>query len=276
MTTTFTATFATMDEFIIRAIIGGILVAVISAPLGCLVVWQRMSYFGAALSHAALLGVALGLLLGLPIKLAILLICAVLALLLFLAQRMGSLGSDTILGILAHASLAIGLIVISLMPAVRIDLMAYLFGDVLTISWNDIVWIGLTLAFVFALLTKIWQAMLSLIVDGDLATVDGHHRDKLQMLYLLSLSAVVAVAMQVVGLLLIVSLLIIPAATARPFSRTPEQMVWGAIMAGISSVLIGIWMSLSWDLPAGPSIVASASILFVFSASLSGLLNSRA
>jgi len=266
---------AIMDDFIIRATAGGILVAIVSAPLGCLVVWQRMSYFGAALSHAALLGVALGLLLGLPIKLAILLISMVIALLLYLAQRLGSLGSDTILGILAHASLAFGLIALSLMPGLRVDLMAYLFGDVLTISWNDIAWIGATLALVFALLYRIWQPMLSVIIDSDLATVDGHHQDKLQMLFLLSLSAVVAVAMQVVGLLLIVSLLIIPAASARPFSETPEQMMWGAMITGIGSVMVGIWLSLAWDLPAGPAIVASASILFVVSVSLSSLFRHR-
>lgn len=253
---------AIMDDFIIRALIGGLLVALLTAPLGCLVVWQRMAYFGAALSHAALLGIALGFLLQLDLKLAILMVSVVMTGLMLLLLRIRTIGSDTILGILAHGSLAFGLLAISLLPTLRVDLMGYLFGDILTISWNDIAWIAAGGTVIVLGLLRIWRPLLSTIVHPDLATADGHSHDRLQLVFLLLLSVVVAVSMQVVGLLLIVSLLIIPAAAARGFSRSPEQMVAYSFVAAAASVICGLMLSLTLDTPAGPSIVASACLLF--------------
>ncbi len=264
-----------MDEFILRALIAGLVVAIFSAPLGCLVVWQRMAYFGAALSHAALLGVALGFILGLNLQLAILLVSILISLILLILQRYDSIGNDTILGILAHGSLAFGLLVLSLMPTLRIDLMGYLFGDILTIGWQDIGWIIAGAVVITVVLRKCWHPLLSTIIHPDLATVDGHEKGKLQLVFLLLLSVAVAVSMQVVGLMLVVSLLIIPSATARPFSDSPEQMLWRTMIAGTASVLSGLWMSLTLDTPAGPSIVASASVLFVISISTSTLMAAK-
>ncbi len=254
-----------MDEFIWRALIGGVLVALFSAPLGCLVVWQRMAYFGAALSHAALLGVALGFVLGINLQLAILLVSILVSLSLLILQRYRSIANDTILGILAHSSLAFGLIALSFIPGLRVDLMGFLFGDILTISWIDIGWIAGGAVVIGGILGALWHPMLSTIIHPDLAAVDGHHQVRNQLIFLLLLSIAVAVSMQVVGLILIVSLLIIPPATARPFSDSPEQMLWRSGVVGIISVLLGLWMSLTLDTPAGPSIVASASVLFLLS-----------
>ena len=251
-----------MDEFLLRAVIGGVLVALISAPLGCLVVWQRMAYFGATLSHAALLGIALGLALKLDLRLSILLVSLLIALLLTLIRRFQALSSDTILGILAHGSLAFGILSLSFMPALRVDLMAYLFGDILTINWTDITWIVVGGLLITVIIARIWRPLLSTIIHADLAWVDGHRQDRLQLIFLILISIAVAVSMQVVGLLLIVSLLIIPPATARLFSHSPEQMVGAAAAIGVVSVLGGLGMSLGLDTPTGPSIVASASILF--------------
>ena len=251
-----------MDEFLLRALIGGVLVALISAPLGCLVVWQRMAYFGATLSHAALLGIALGLVLKVDLRLSILMVSLLIALLLMLIRRYKTLSSDTILGILAHGSLAAGILALSFMPTVRIDLMAYLFGDILTINWTDITWIVVGGTLIAVIIARVWQPLLSVIIHADLAWVDGHRQDRLQLIFLMLISVAVAVSMQVVGLLLIVSLLIIPPAAARLFTRSPEQMVSAAAMVGVVSVLGGLGMSLELDTPTGPSIVACASILF--------------
>lgn len=251
-----------MDDFILRALIGGIGVAILSGPLGCLVVWQRMSYFGAALSHAALLGIALGVFLQIDLKLAMLSVAVLTSLGLLALNRNHQFSADTILGVLAHATLALGIIVLSLLPDVRVDLMAYLFGDILSISWQDIAWIYLGGIGVMGVLALIWKPLLSLTLHRELALVDGVNELRTRFIFLILLSFVIAISMQLVGILLIVSLLIIPAAAARKFSSSPEQMALIAILIGLISVVLGLSASLQFDTPAGPSVVLAASGLF--------------
>ncbi len=256
-------TKTSMDDFLIRALIGGIGVAILCGPLGCLVVWQRMTYFGAALSHAALLGVALGIYLQINLTLSILGICIAVSGLLVMMGRNTTLTSDTALGILAHGSLALGVLVLSLIPSLRLDLMSYLFGDILSISWQDIIWIYAGGSVVIAVLLCIWPRILSLIIQRDLALVDGVVEENIRLIFLILLSFVVAMSMQIVGILLIVSLLIIPAAAARKFSSSPEQMALMTIVIGIVAVALGLGLSLLWDTPAGPSIVVCATTIFL-------------
>lgn len=258
----FTGTFVIMDDFLLRALAGGLLVAVFSAPLGCLMVWQRMSYFGATLSHAALLGIALGLVLKIPLPIGILIVSTLVSALLMLLQGRKSISNDTILGILAHGSLAAGLIALSLLPGLRMNLMGYLFGDILTISRIDLLWMLAGTVTILLTLTWLWRPLLSTIVQAELARVDGYNLQRLQLCFLLLLSIAVAVSMQVIGVLLIVSLLIIPAATARPFARSPEQMMMLAAVAGMLSVGGGLLFSLTFDTPTGPSIVIASCALF--------------
>lgn len=260
-----------MDEFLLRAFLGGLLIALISAPLGCLVVWQRMAWFGAALSHAALLGIAMGFLVGIHPMAAILLICLLVTALLLLMQRFRDLGNDTALGILAHGSLALGLIAVSLVPDLRVDLLAYLFGDILTMSWADILWILIGSGVILAVLGRIWNPLLSTVVHVDLAWVEGHRKDRLQLVLLILLSMAVAMSMQVIGLLLVVSLLIIPAATARGFARSPEHMAGLAFLAAVFAVVTGLLISMGLDTPTGPSIVAASAILFALVTLLRGV-----
>ncbi|WP_423910075.1 metal ABC transporter permease [Candidatus Spongiihabitans sp.] len=259
-----------MDEFLVRALVGGIGVAIICGPLGCLVVWQRMSYFGAALSHAALLGIVLGLYFEINLYLSILLICIIVSCLMMLMNRYKDLSSDTAMGILAHASLALGILMLGLMPALRMDLMGYLFGDILSISWLDIVWIYIGGGLVMSILFWIWPPILSLIIQRDLALVDGIDENKIRLAFLVLLSFVVAISMQIVGILLIVSLLIIPAATARRFATSPEQMALFAMLIGTLAVVSGLVISLYWDTPTGPSIVAGASAIFMLATVFGG------
>ena len=260
-----------MDDFLARALLGGIGVAVICGPLGCLVVWQRMTYFGATLSHAALLGIALGLFLKLNLQLGILLVSLAVSLLLVLMSRHRFLSSDTVLGILAHGSLALGLVLLTVLPGVRLDLLGYLFGDILAISRPDILWIYLGGLGVLVTLAKIWRPLLSLIIQRELALVDGINEHRMRAVFFLLLSLVVAVAMQVVGILLIVSLLIIPAATARYFANSPEIMALLATAFGIAAVTGGLGMSLFLDTPAGPSIVVVGAGVFAVCAGTSSL-----
>ncbi|MFQ5774916.1 MAG: metal ABC transporter permease [Kiloniellaceae bacterium] len=264
-----------MDDFFIRALIAGLGVAAVTAPLGCFVVWRRMAYFGATLAHGALLGVALGLLLGVDVTLGIAASSVAIALMVVLLQRQRLIGSDTLLGILAHSGLAIGLVALGLLAGLRVDLMAYLFGDVLAVTRADIAWIYGGGLLVLGVLALIWRPLLIITLDEELARAEGVRVVPVQFAFMLTLAVVIAIAMKVVGILLIVSLLIIPAATARPFARTPERMALLAAALGGLSVIGGLFASSQWDTPSGPSIVVAATVLFALGLALGTGLGRR-
>lgn len=251
-----------MPDFLLNALLAGLALALVAGPLGSLVVWRRMAYFGDTLSHAALLGVALGLLLDISPALAVTLCCVLLALLLVLMQQRQPLASDTLLGILAHSTLSLGLVTLSFMHEVRIDLMGYLFGDLLAVSNSDLAWILGGSALVLILLVPLWRPLLAMTVHEELARVEGVPVTAIRLLLMLLVAVVIAVAMKIVGVLLITSLLIIPAAAAQRYARTPEQMAGGASVLGMLAVCCGLALSWFWDTPAGPSIVVSAAALF--------------
>jgi zinc transport system permease protein len=252
----------TMDDFLVRALLGGIGVALVAGPLGAFVVWRRMAYFGAAMAHAALLGVALGLLLEVDLTLAIIAVCVLLAVVVVGLEKQKALASDTLLGILAHGTLACGLVAIAFQKTVRVDLLAYLFGDILAVSRGDLAWIFAGGGLVLAVLVAIWRPLLAATVHEELAQVEGVAVGRVRLVFMVLLAVAIAVGLKVAGLLLIAALLIIPAAAARRLAATPEQMALGAIAIGCLSVVGGLYGSLTWDAPAGPSIVVAATLLF--------------
>lgn len=262
------------EEFFVRALLGGIGVALIAGPLGCFVVWRRMAYFGDALAHSALLGVALGLMLSIHPILGVLAAGIVLAVSFTLLQKQQRFAADTVLGLLAHSALALGLVALGLMENLRVDLLGYLFGDVLALSWTDVLIIYGSSALVMLALLAIWRRLLAVTVEPELAQADGINPLMIRLLFSLLLAVVVAMAMQVVGVLLITALLIIPAATARRFASTPEQMAGLAAITGALSVILGLWGSLTFDTASGPSIVVAAMCLFLL-ANLAGLFVGR-
>ncbi|MBQ0803595.1 MULTISPECIES: iron chelate uptake ABC transporter family permease subunit [unclassified Sulfitobacter] len=256
-----------LDDFVLRAALAGVGVALAAAPLGCFVVWRRMAYFGDATSHAALLGVALALSLDLPIFGGVLVVA--LAMALIVAGLNGrNVSTDALLGVLAHGALAIGLVAVSLLPNQRVDLSAYLFGEILAVTKGDlaVIWGGAAVS--IALLVWRWQALLSATLNPDLATASGLNPKREQLILTLALALTVAVALKVVGALLIAAMLIIPAAAARPFSRTPETMAIMAAIIGMIATLGGLAASFAFDTPTGPSMVSVAALLFALSAGL--------
>lgn len=255
-----------MDDFILRAVLGGLGVALLAGPLGVFVVWRRMAYFGAALAHSALLGVALGLFFEIHLVFAILAVALAAALVLSVFEDSPTLSTDTVLGILAHGSLALGLVVVAFMEGLRLDLMATLFGDILAVSKQDILLIYGGGAAVLGVMAMIWRPLLALTVHAELARVEGVAVERVRLAFLLLLAFVVALAMKIVGLLLLTALLIIPAASARPFARTPGGMAALATVLGCVSVVAGLWGSFVFDTPSGPSIVLAALVLFGVSA----------
>ena len=254
-----------MDDFMLRAIAAGVGVALVAAPLGAFVVWRRMAYFGDTLAHSALLGLALGFLLDVNPTLAILVVAVCIALLLLLLQSRRMLASDTLLGILAHSTLSVGLVVMAFQDSARVDLIGYLFGDILAVSADDLWWIWGGGVAVLAALAAIWQPLLSLTVHEELAQVEGVPVPVVRLAFVLMIAIVIAIAMKIVGVLLITSMMIIPAAAARRFSQTPEQMALAAALIGVLAVAVGLAASWYWDTPAGPSIVVSAALLFSLS-----------
>lgn len=251
-----------LDDFLVRALLGGLGVALTAGPLGCFVVWRRMAYFGEALANAALLGLVVGLLLDIHMLLGVVVFCSLLALLLGLVERQRLLPLDTILSILAHGTLAFGLVALSLMERVRVDLMSYLFGDILAVSRTDLLLILALLLVVAGCLAAFWRPLLSMTAHADLAAVEGVRVDAMRLLLTMMVAAVIAAGMKVVGVLLIISLLVVPAAAARRLSTTPEQMAALAALIGSVSVAAGLGLSLEADVPTGPAIVAAAVLLF--------------
>jgi len=251
----------------IRAALAGLGVALAAAPLGCFVIWRRMAYFGDATSHAAILGVALALATDLPIFAGVLVVALAMALLLAgLSGRWVS--SDALLGVLSHAALASGLVAISLLDGVRVDLEGYLFGEILAVTTRDVVLIWTGAALVCGLLIWRWQGLLMATLSVDLAVASGTKPRREALILTLAMAVTVAVAIKVVGALLIAAMLVIPAAAARPLARTPETMALWAVLIGAASALGGLGGSFAFDTPTGPSIVTLAAVFFALSVAL--------
>jgi zinc transport system permease protein len=264
-----------IDDFLWRALFGGVGVALVAGPLGSFVVWRRMAYFGDSLAHSALLGVALGFLLGTDLQIGVIATCVALALILVALQQQRRLATDTLLGILSHSALSLGLVAVSFAQTLRIDLMGYLFGDILAVGMTDLAWIYGGGAAALAVLAAIWRPLLAMTVHEELARAEGVPVIAIRLVFMLAIAITIAIAMKIIGILLITSLLIIPAATARRFARTPEQMAALASLTGCLAVVGGLAASLRFDTPSGPSVVVAAAALFLLSLAAGAVASAR-
>ncbi len=251
-----------LDDFFMRALIAGIGLALVTGPAGCFVVWRRLAYFGETIAHSSLLGVALAIVLQFNLVVGILISAALVAFIMFYLDRRGTLPTDTLLGLLAHGGLALGLVILSFFPSMRIDLHGLLFGDILAVQQIDLAVIWGAGAVVLGVLAWLWRPLLAATVNPDLAAVAGLKPERARLIFGLLVAAIIAVAIKIVGILLIVALLIIPAATARRFAPSPEWMAVGAAAVGASATVGGLYASATWDTPSGPSIVVTALALF--------------
>lgn len=251
-----------LDDFVTRALLAGIGTALVTGPAGCFVVWRRLAYFGETIAHSALLGVALALLGEIPLVVGIFGCASVIVLALYFLEGRDALPTDTLLGMFAYGGLALGLVVLAFFPTVRFNLNGLLFGDILAVSRADIaiVWGGGIVA--LFVLWRLWRPLLATTVDADLASVAGFRPERARLAFGLLLAAIIAVAIKIVGVLLIVALLVIPPATVRHLSRSPEAMAVWAAVAGALAVAGGLFASAELDTPSGPSIVVAALALF--------------
>ena len=251
-----------LDDFLVRALLAGIGLALVTGPTGCFIVWRRLAYFGETIAHSALLGVAVAILLDAHLVIGIFAIACGVVLVMFFLEGRDTLPTDTLLGLLAHGGLALGLVILSFFPTMRLDLQALLFGDILGVARADLAMIWLGGAIALAVLVWIWRALLTATVSVDLATVEGLRPERARLVFGFLVAAIIAVAIKIVGVLLIVALLVIPAATVRRFATSPEMMALGAAIMGVVAVGGGLYASAELDTPSGPSIVVVALILF--------------
>ena len=253
------------DDFFIRALFAGIGVAFVTGPLGCFVIWRRLSYFGDTLAHSALLGVTIAYSLEFNIAFSVFITSSLIALILVQLQNKTNLPGDALLGLLAHSSLAVGLVVIGFLTFIRFDIMGLLFGDILAVTVNDIYIIWFGGALILLILKLIWKPLFASTVNYELAEAEGLNPDRAKAIFTILRAAIIAISIKMVGLLLITGMLIIPAAMARNISDSPLKMVTYSIIGGLLSVLIGLFSSLEFNTPSGPSIVAAALFLFILS-----------
>ncbi|MFT4013813.1 MAG: iron chelate uptake ABC transporter family permease subunit [Paracoccus sp. (in: a-proteobacteria)] len=253
-----------LDDFLTRAVIAGLGLVLATGTLGSFVVWRRMAYFGDSTSHAAILGVALSFAFAMPFYLGTLLVAVGMAVLVAWLTGRGQ-GMDTVLGVIAHSALATGLLAASFIPSLRVNLDAFLFGDILAVTRADLAWIWGGAAAVLALLVWRWQRLVTASVNEELALASGIDPERERLILSLALAVTVAIAIRIVGALLISAMLIVPAASARAISRTPEQMAGSATLLGALAVICGLWASLRLDTPAGPSIIVVSAAFYAIS-----------
>lgn len=251
------------EPFFQRAVLAGLGIASVAGPVGCFIVWRRMAYFGETLAHSGLFGVGLGLLLGFSLTLGAVATAVAVALLLMMMKRQRALATDTLLGILSHSSLALGLITVGMVTGAAGDHMDLLFGDILTVTWNDVTLMWLGGAAVLFVLAFLWRDLIAISVHEELAQAEGVNVQRVELGFILLIALMTAISMKIVGLLLITALLVIPAAAARRLSSTPERMA--LISAGLASVAVvmGLMFSAFANAITGPAIVLSAGFLFV-------------
>ena len=252
-----------MDDFIYRALIASIGVSIIAGSLGCFVIWKRLSYFSDSISHSALLGVALGLATGVGINFGLVIVGGLFATLIVFLQQKDFWSSDAVLGIFSHISLSLGIVVLGFIGDQNTDYFSYLFGDILSITPKDIYWIFSVMAVVIFVLFVNWKKLLLLTLNEELAKAEGVNKIFYELLFMFLIALAVSVSVQIVGVLLITSLLIIPPAIARVFSNSPISMIFSSMIISIISVLLGLYSSITFDLATGPAIVITLGFFFL-------------
>lgn len=257
-----------LEPFLLRALAAALALAIVAAPLGALVVWQRMAYFGETMAQASLLGVALSFAIGQSLTLSVLAVAIVAALVILLLSEQSLLPLDSVLGLLHHGSLAAGVIATAALAGPSVDLLGYLFGDIFAVTDADLAWIYGGGALVLGVLWLVWQPLLRLAVHRELAIAEGVPGRAVKAVFMLMLATTIAIAIKILGALLVIAFLIVPAAAARPFARTPERMVLLSATISVVGVLIGLEVSARSDAPGGPAIVLVLAIAALLSLSL--------
>ena len=252
-----------LDDFVVRSVIAGLLMITIAAPMGCLMVWQRLAFLSDTLGHAAVLGVGLGLWLQLHPMVGVLAVVVLIVISLSRVVSFNNALSETTLAVISHSGLAAGLILLGTMPSQTISLESILFGDLLATTVTDLGLIFATVVILVFLLLQHWRSFVAVSVSREVAQAEGIEVRRLQFLMYLMIALLVAVMMKVMGVLLIAAVLVIPTSSARLLSKSPEQMVLISALFGAASLGGGMLSSFQFDWQTGPAIVLSAAVLLI-------------
>jgi len=263
------------EPFLLRAFIAGIGLAVIAAPLGCIVVWNRMAYFGETIAQAGLIGVAMALAFDINVTAGVAAVAVFAGLLVFALSRQRVVPIDSVLGLMHYGALSLGIIATAALAGPSVDLMGYLFGDIFAIAPGDIYWIYGGGAVVLAVLYGLWPHLIRLAVHEELAVAEGVRRALIRPAFILLLALTIAVSIKIVGILLVIAFLIVPAVAARPFARSPEMMALLAAAIAVTAVVLGLQASWSFDAPGGPAIVLAMALMAAGSLAFASLSSSE-
>lgn len=248
--------------FVQRALLVGVLLGGTCAVLSFFVVLRRMAFVGVGLSHAALGGVALGVVLGVPPLLAAALFTTGVAWVIGWIRGRSEVSEDTAIGVFFPTAMALGVVLISLSPAYRQDLMAYLFGNILSVRPGDVLPMAAVSAVSLGLVGWWFKELLFLGVDEEAAQAAGVPAVPLRFLLLTLLAVTIVASVRLVGIVLVSAFLVIPAATEQALTHSLSGMLSIAVASALVSVTLGLWLSWTWDLPSGAAIVLVSAALF--------------
>jgi len=264
-----------LDDFLVRSVIAGLIMVAIAAPMGCLMVWQRLAFLSDTLGHAAVMGVGLGLLLEVTPVFGVLAVALLIVFSLNRVNTFNSALSETTLAIISHTGLAGGIILVGLLPAQAVNLEAILFGDLLATTSADLIRLLITTVVLLLLLLHHWRSFVAVSVSREIAQAEGIEVRKVQLLMYIMIALLVAVMMKVMGVLLIAAMLVIPTTSARLFSRSPEQMVAVSALYGLGALAGGITSSFHFDWQTGPAIVVSATMLLLITLAMTRIFRNH-
>lgn len=248
-----------IDSFVFLIISAGLLASLITAPLGCIGLWNGLAFFGDTLAHASLLGVCFSVLLHIPYAFGAVCLCIGIAY--FMGHR-SSKQNDVSLAVISYSCLSLSMLVISLFPKANLDPNTLLFGDLLSANTSDIILLIASLVILWSAIIKYWPAILMTSFDADLAHVQGYPSKIVRLFLFLGYALIIGIVMKMLGALFAPALAIIPAAAANRISKTPFRMLLWSTLISCFSCAIGISASFFFDLPTGPAIICvTAAIL---------------
>jgi zinc transport system permease protein len=253
-----------LEPFFIKALIASVGVAIATSVVGVFVLWKKMAYFGDAISHSAIFGIGIAAVAAVATIYGIIFCAVIFCFLIFALEKQNLYSSDTIIGIASCVLLAAGIILIAIFPS-NISLENYLFGDLIVLSSQDILTIYLIVFFTVLAISFWFKKLLLTAINKDLAVISGVNVKRLELKFLLLTALVVAGLVKIVGIFLITSMVIMPAAIARNFAKTPLAMLFISIASSLVMVIGGLFLALFFNIPTSPAIIAFAAVLLMLS-----------
>jgi zinc transport system permease protein len=262
--------------FMQRALLAGIVLAVLLALLGTFVVLRRMAFFSDGIAHASLAGVAAGILLAMNPLIAALLASALFAILIYILEKRYQITSDAAIGMLFTSGLALGVILLSLKSGYQPELVSFLFGNILSITPGEMWLTVIGGAVIIVVSLTFFKSLILFSLDSEMAYLQGVKTNLLQPALYVGLAMSVVLGIKVLGIILVSALLIIPVTTAKLFSKSFKMLVVTNVFLALVTVLTGIVLSYYLDLPTGPTIVLTGTVIFIACALYSGLTKQKA